>query len=168
MKLPKSAHTSRHWQIDALRPELEVEDVWALPTPGGPDDFPRLVELVESYSPARDSSAPVRALFALRYKLGEVFGWDGDPDSGGGFNEALRTENEWALQISNATVDGVLHLGWVSDEASAGGYRGQMAVLVKPKGLFGSAYMAAIKPFRHLIVYPTMLRDLERGWGKVN
>ena len=39
-----------------------------------------------------------------------------------------------------------------------------MAVLVKPKGRFGRAYMLAITPFRHLIVYPTMLRDLERAW----
>ena len=24
--------------------------------------------------------------------------------------------------------------------------------------------MAAIRPFRHLIVYPALLRDIERGW----
>ena len=39
-----------------------------------------------------------------------------------------------------------------------------MAVYVKPNGLFGNAYMAAIKPFRHLIVYPPMLRQIEREW----
>jgi hypothetical protein len=44
------------------------------------------------------------------------------------------------------------------------GYRGQMAVLVKPNGPAGRAYMAAILPFRHLIVYPAMLRDLGRRW----
>ena len=46
----------------------------------------------------------------------------------------------------------------------SGGYRGQMAVLVKPNGLLGTAYMAAIRPFRHLIVYPPMLRQIEREW----
>jgi Protein of unknown function (DUF2867) len=35
---------------------------------------------------------------------------------------------------------------------------------VKPKGLFGNAYMAAIRPFRHLIVYPPLLREIERNW----
>ena len=35
---------------------------------------------------------------------------------------------------------------------------------VKPNGLKGRAYMAAIKPFRHLLVYPRMLRDIERRW----
>jgi hypothetical protein len=39
-----------------------------------------------------------------------------------------------------------------------------MAVLVKPNGLFGAAYMAAIRPFRHLIVYPRIIREIERAW----
>jgi hypothetical protein len=53
-------------------------------------------------------------------------------------------------------------MGWVPD--GPGGYRGQMAVLVKPNGHLGSAYMAAIRPFRHLIVYPQMIRGIEREW----
>ena len=55
-----------------------------------------------------------------------------------------------------------MHIGWVRDES--GGYRGQMAVLVKPNGLLGAAYMAVIKPIRHLIVYPALMRSIERGW----
>ena len=39
-----------------------------------------------------------------------------------------------------------------------------MAVLVKPNGLLGSAYMAAITPFRHLIVYPRMMEQIGRVW----
>jgi hypothetical protein len=39
-----------------------------------------------------------------------------------------------------------------------------MAVLVKPNGLLGTAYMAAIRPFRHLIVYPLMMQQIEREW----
>jgi uncharacterized protein DUF2867 len=39
-----------------------------------------------------------------------------------------------------------------------------MAVLVRPNGLLGAAYMAAIRPFRHLIVYPAMIRQIERAW----
>ena len=59
-------------------------------------------------------------------------------------------------------MHGVLHLGWVPD--GAGGYRGQMAVLVRPNGLLGAGYLAAIRPFRRLIVYPLMLRDIARKW----
>ena len=39
-----------------------------------------------------------------------------------------------------------------------------MAALVKPNGLFGRIYMAAIKPFRYLIVYPALTRKWEQGW----
>jgi hypothetical protein len=59
-------------------------------------------------------------------------------------------------------MHGVLHLGWVPD--GEGGHRGQMAVLVKRNGLLGAAYMAAIAPFRHLLVYPPMIREIGRGW----
>jgi hypothetical protein len=59
-------------------------------------------------------------------------------------------------------MHGVMHLGWVRD--GTGGYCGQMAVLVKPNGRFGAAYMAAIKPFRHLIVYPLIMRGIEQAW----
>ena len=39
-----------------------------------------------------------------------------------------------------------------------------MAVLVKPNGLFGTAYMATIKPLRYLIVYPALIRGIQRRW----
>ena len=39
-----------------------------------------------------------------------------------------------------------------------------MAVYVKPRGAFGKAYMAFIKPFRLLIVYPALTRQVERQW----
>ncbi|MEA2403657.1 MAG: hypothetical protein QOE08_304 [Thermoleophilaceae bacterium] len=188
MRLPDTAHTSRPWRIHELTGDFRLEDVWALPTPGGPDDFPRLVQLFASTDPAQSSSRAARTLFAIRWKLGELFGWD-DPDAGVGsrvptlrdrmpadlrdappgpdvdalpFSPLYVTGDEWAAEVANRTMHGVLHVGWVPD--GSGGYRGQMAVLVKPNGLRGDAYMAAIKPFRHLIVYPQMLREIGRKW----
>ncbi len=190
MKLPNTAHTSRPWRIHELTGDFRLEDVWALPTPGGPDDFPRLVQQMASFDPAKSSPGAVRTLFAIRWKVGELLGWD-DPDAGVGVGSRVPTlrdrlpadlrdapsgpefpgapftslyliEDEWAAEIANRTVHGVLHVGWVPDDT--GGYRGQMAVLVKPNGLLGSAYMAAIAPFRHLIVYPPMLREMGRAW----
>ena len=46
MKLPKAAHTFQPWRIREIAPDFPLADVWALPTPGGPDDFPRLVRLI--------------------------------------------------------------------------------------------------------------------------
>jgi hypothetical protein len=188
VRLPSSAHTSRRWRIHELTRDFELEDVWALPTPGRADEFHLLVEGFASADPSRSASTPVRALFAIRWKLGKLFGWDG-PDRGIGsrvptlrdrlpvdlreagpgpefeglpFTPLYLVEDEWAAEIANRTMHGVLHLGWVPD--GAGGYRGQMAVLVKRNGLLGTGYMAAIRPFRHLLVYPRMLRDIERQW----
>jgi hypothetical protein len=188
MRLPNSAHTSLPWRIHELTRDFRLEDVWALPGRGGPDDFPRLVEMIASLDPSQSSSCTVRALFAIRWKLGELFGWDRadagvgarvptlrdrlpadlrDTSSGPDFDALPFTslyllDDEWAGEIANRTMHGVMHLGWVSDQA--GGFRAHMAVYVKPNGLLGNAYMAAIRPFRHLIVYPSMLREGERTW----
>ena len=187
MRLPNTEHTSRPWRIHELTQDFRLEDVWALPTPGGPDDFPRLVEGFAASDPTRHSSRAVRTLFAIRERLGELLGLD-RPESGVGsrvptlcdrlpadLNDAPRPafdalpfsslyllDDEWAAEVANKTVHGVLHVGWVPD--GNGGYRGQMAILVKPNGVFGRAYLAAIKPFRHLIVYPRLMREIGRVW----
>jgi hypothetical protein len=79
------------------------------------------------------------------------------------FSPLYVTADELAAEIANATVHGVMHIGWVPD--GGGAYRGQMAVYVRPNGIRGEAYLTAIRPFRHLIVYPAMLRDIERSWS---
>jgi hypothetical protein len=184
MRLPDSAHTSRPWRIHEIAADFELEDVWALPTPGGPDDFPRLVAIAASFEPSRSSSRVVRALFEIRWKVGGLLGWDEPgPDAptlrdrlpadlrdtaagrelqGGPFSPLYLTGDEFAAEVANRTVHGVLHLGWVEDDH--GRHRGQMAVLVKRNGLLGTAYMAAIGPFRHRLVYPPMIREIGRAW----
>jgi hypothetical protein len=79
------------------------------------------------------------------------------------FSPLYKTADEFAAEVSNKTVHGVLHLAWVPQDD--GTYRGQIAVYVKPRGPFGSAYMAFIKPFRYLIVYPALERQLARTWA---
>ncbi len=188
MRVSNAEHTSRPWRIHELTRDFRLEDVWELPGVGGPDDFPRLVQLFASLDPSQSSSAAVRTLFAIRWRIGGLLGWD-DPDSGVGsrvatlrdrlpadlrnapsgprsdalpFTSLYLTDDEWAAEIANRTVHGVLHLGRIPDPT--GGVRAQMAVYVKPNGLLGAAYMAAIKPFRYLIVYPPLMREMGRLW----
>jgi Protein of unknown function (DUF2867) len=73
------------------------------------------------------------------------------------------TDTEFAAEVSNRTVHGVMHLAWVDQGEDR--YQAQMAVYVKPRGRFGQAYMALIKPFRYLIVYPALTRQTERMWN---
>jgi hypothetical protein len=186
MRLASTAHTSRPWRIHELTPDFKLEDVWALPTPGGPGDLSRLVAQFASSDFPQGAPLVVRVLWEARWKIGAVLGWD-RPEAGLGarartlrdrlppdlqaappgpdlepFTSLYLLDHEWAAELANRTVHAVLHLGWVPDES--GGYRGQMAVLVKPNGLLGTIYMAAIKPLRYLFVYPALLRKLERGW----
>ena len=79
------------------------------------------------------------------------------------FKPLYRTDVEWATELSNRTVHAVMHLAWV--DQGEGRYRGQMGVYVKPRGRFGVAYMAAIAPFRHRVVYPALMREIERAWN---
>jgi hypothetical protein len=186
MRLPGTAHTSRPWRIHEVTRDFRLEDVWELPGTGGPDDFPRLVQRFASGDPSQDPSRAVRALFAIRWKFGELLGWE-RPEAGLGsrvptlrgrlpvdlreaqsgpdfdvlpFSPLYLLDDEWAAEVANRTIHGVIHIGRIAD--GTGGFRAQMAVLVKPNGLFGEAYMAAIRPFRHLIVYPGMMRQIER------
>jgi len=187
MRLPNSAHTSRPWRIHELTRDFRLEDVWELPGGFGPDAFPLLVQAIASGDPSQSSSVAVRTLFAIRWKIGELLGWDG-PAAGLGsrvptlrdrlpadlreassgpiftalpFKSLYLIEDEWAAEIANRTMHGIMHIGRIPDEK--GRFHAQMAVLVKPNGLLGTAYMAAIRPFRHLVVYPPMLRAMGRG-----
>jgi Protein of unknown function (DUF2867) len=85
-----------------------------------------------------------------------------DTDLGSPFTALYRTDDEYAAELSNRTVHAVLHLAWI--DQGDGRYRGQLAVYVKPRGRLGQAYMAFIKPFRYLIVYPALMRHIERAW----
>lgn len=78
------------------------------------------------------------------------------------FSPIYRTDGEMAAETSNRTMHGVLHLGWV--DQGRGRYQGQMAVYVKPRGPFGNAYMALIRPFRYVVVYPALMRQIEQAW----
>src|SRR5882762_10509357 len=150
MRLPNTAHSSRPWRIHEIATDFRLEDVWALPTPGGPDDFPRPVQGIAASDPSEGSSRAARALWAIRWKVGGLLGWD-DPDAGldarvptlrdrlpadlrdapSGpafaalpFTSLYLLDHEWAAEIANRTMHGVMHVSWVPD--GAGGHRGQM------------------------------------------
>lgn len=193
MRLANRDHERRPWVMTQVAPDFKLLDAWALPVQGGAEDFDGLLELMNSMDPTSGSASwPTRTLFSLRHRMGAWFGWD-DPArklpipgcsetslsarvpeelrdttspvkavSSTTFVPIYRTENEWAAEISNGTVHGVLQLGWVQQDD--GLYHGQMGVYVKPRGKLGEAYMALIAPFRHLIVYPAMMRQIGRAW----
>jgi Protein of unknown function (DUF2867) len=191
MRLPNAEHAAHPWVIAQIAPDFELIDAWALPAQGGPDGFDALLKIMAALDEANAESALTRVLFRVRYQMGAWFGWDDAArqlpipgctettlsqrlpvnlrgsatglDLGpASFTPLYRTRDEWAGELSNGTVHAVLHLAWV--EQGKGRHRGQMGVYVKPRGKLGATYMALIRPFRHLIVYPALTRQIGRAW----
>ncbi len=183
--------------IAEIAPDFELLDVWALPVTGTAVDFDVFLHKVAEFDPASSGSSLSKALFWIRFRIGELFGWDrvkdrpipgcretslkerlpdelrdsaagmtigrGMREAAGGFLPVYRTDREWAAEISNGTVHGILHLVWTREDTET--YRAQMGVYVKPRGRVGAVYMKAIGPFRHLIVYPALMRSIDRMWS---
>jgi hypothetical protein len=139
--------------------------------------------------PSRGTSGVAATLWEIREKTGKMLGLDSRNAGLGArvaslrdrlpadlretpgpvfdalaFTSVYQLDDEWAAEIANRTVHAVMHLSWVPDGAD--GYRGQLAVLVKPNGPIGAAYMNAIKPLRYRIVYPAMIRRIGRDWQR--
>ncbi|MFI0422305.1 DUF2867 domain-containing protein [Spongiactinospora sp. 9N601] len=189
MKLPKTAHTALPWRIHEITRDFTVEDVWSFRTPGaGPDDFPAMLAAMRAGGALAKQPPLSRALFAVRWKLGALLGWD-DPAEGvgtrvGSLRDRLPADirdaprgpdnanmplkavyelhTEATRELANKTVHTVMHLGWA--RGANGDHELRMAVLVKPNGWFGRLYMAAIAPFRYLVVYPALTRKWEAAW----
>jgi len=189
-RLAKTTYTERLWRIHDIAGDFTIQDMWSFRTPdAGPDDFPAMLAAMRAAGGLDKQSLPARFLFAVRWKLGALFGWD-KPSTGVGKRVAslrdrlpsdlrdaprgadsanlplkavYELDREAVREIANRTVHSVMHLTWVQS-AGKDDYELRMAVLVKPNGRFGRLYMAAIAPFRYLIVYPALTRQWERAW----
>ncbi|MFE3560430.1 DUF2867 domain-containing protein [Streptomyces sp. NPDC059193] len=191
MRLPEADHTGQPWRIHEMVDDFVLADVWAIPSPGGPDDLARLARVIAYGDESFMSNPFVRALFAIRMKLGAWFGWDPAAQAAGPGGWSLRerlpddlrsgrrgpdviapgpfpsvylTDTEWVAECSSRSVQMVQHVGWLPDGSD--GYRGQLAVLVRPKNRFGRIYMRGIMPFRRLIVVPALVRSIGRDWER--
>ena len=189
MKLSNQEHAALPWRMGEIAPDFKLLDAWALPATGRRDEFEDLQALFIGLDPADDRGSILsRFLFATRDRLGRWFGWDEQakdlpipgctetslrerlpadlPPLDGvaltRFRPVFGTDTEWVAELSNATVHAALQLGWVAEDGAH--YRGRLGVYVKPRGRFGGLYLAAIAPFRHVVVYPALMRRIGRAW----
>jgi hypothetical protein len=189
MRLDARAHTDRPWRVHEVVPDFDLADVWALPTAGGSHDLARLAHVIASSDESLMSNPLVRVLFGVRMRVGALLGWDDAPggadlgessvrerlpadlrDGPRGpdvitlvpFPSVFLTDTEWVAECSSRSVHMVQHVGWLPD--GSGGYRGQLATLVRPKGRFGALYLRAIMPFRRYLVSPALVRSIGRDW----
>lgn len=190
MRIDSKEHLKNPWKSHMLMTDFEIEDVWQLPITLKPEHT--IADVQEQFSKAMakiESKGIAGWLFQFRLFLGRLFHWDEKekqtlllpgsireryamaaslsneqlPDPGdGNFVPVYNLTEESLAEIENTTVHTAIHLGKVATELDE--YTVQMTIYVKPKVTFGQVYMWLIKPFRLLIVYPTLLRTIKRQW----
>ena len=162
---------------------VPLHDVSVVDLPGG--GVGRTVGEVRALMAAARPSRSVAALMALRCAIGRVLRWDtveaSTTDSfvssipeqvrvasevapgtqAGMFRVLYQFPREALSEIRNATVHAFLCIALVPTPS---GYRFYWAVYVRPTSWLTPWYLAAIEPFRRLLVYPAMLRRLRTAW----
>lgn len=143
MRLRDIEHTSRPWRIHELTRDFRVRTCgrsrWQAAgtiSRGSQRSWPRRTRCGAPHA--------VRALWAIRVKIGEMLGWD-SPDAGPGSRAGTLRERlpadlrdargpdfaalpftplyllgeEFAAEMANRTVRAVMHVGWVPDGSGA-------------------------------------------------
>jgi len=186
MRIDLSEFRACPLRVHAFLHDVPLEDAWAIQLPGG--GAGRTVQDLRAVMSAGRAAAPtvVQGLFQLRSRIGALFGWDhqravwsaesyadrlspadraaslaapGTPD--GPFNLLYRFQDEQLSELRNATVHAFASL---SIRPTPGGYLAYLGVFVQPVHRFTKLYMMAIAPFRRLVVYPAIIRQMQRAW----
>jgi hypothetical protein len=175
-------------RVHAFLAGVPVHDVWAI-------DLPRtrsgitLDEFLRAASGRLFTPSPVvRALLNIRLFVGRLLGWDREPGAtawetfttrlttadrskslapagtrDGPFRVVYRFENEQLLELINRTAHAAALSALVE---TASDYRFYFGVYVRNVGRFTPVYMALIDPFRKLVVYPSLLRNVRATWNR--
>jgi len=186
MRIDPGEFRARPLRVHAMLHDVPLEDAWAIPLSGG--GAGRTVEELRAIMLAGREAAPVvvQGLLRLRRRIGALWGWDhqrpawnaesyagrlspsdrarsvvaaGTPD--GTFRLLYRFEDEQLSELRNATVHAFVSLSILP---TPGGYLAYAGVFVKPVHRFTRLYMTAIAPFRRLVVYPAVIREVQTAW----
>ena len=184
LRLPLRAHQ--------LLAGVPLHDVWAVDLPG-PRTGITLDQFLRAANEQLFTPSPlVQGFVALRLFLGRIFGWDRprtlvqsaptfadrltDADRArslipagvregrdGLFRVIYQFENEKLVELINRTVHAAALSALVE---TASGYRFYFAVYVRNVGWWTPLYIAAIDPFRKLIIYPGLMRSVRANWDR--
>jgi hypothetical protein len=173
----------------SLLADVPLHDVWVVELPGGGSG--RTVadlRAILSRENLTTVNAVVRLLFALRARLGGFFGWDHEPpqaDQESVLHRLSKTDREASL-VAPGTPEGPFRVVYVSPREAISeiqnvtvhafsvfaltehslGYRLYWAVYVRPVGRITGWYMRLVDPFRRLVIYPAVLRQIRASWAR--
>ena len=173
----------------SLLADVPLHDVWAVELPGGGSgrtvaDLRTLLSVGNLIT----ANVAVRFLFALRTRLGRIFGWDHEPPGAdrASFLHRLSETDRASSLVAPGTPDGPFRLLYVSPREAISeiqnatvhafsvfaltehpvGYRLYWAIYVQPVGRMTRWYMRLIDPFRRLVIYPAVLRYIRASWAR--
>jgi len=168
---------------------VPLHDAWAVDLPS-PRRGITLEEFLRVTNAQLFTLTPVvQGLLNLRFLVGRLFGWDRPQPSmqagptfadrltaadrarsltpagvrDGPFRVVYQFENEKLVELLNRTAHAAALSALVE---KANGYRFYFAVYVQSVSRLTPFYMAAIDPFRKLIVYPSLLRTVRANWER--
>jgi Protein of unknown function (DUF2867) len=168
---------------------VPLHDVWVVDLPGGGPGLTVIdLQAAISVKSLRAVTPTVAFLFRLRGWLGRVFGWDRDRQHPprDTFASRLTAADREASLVAPGTPDGTRWTLFVSPRESIselqnstvhafvvvvmaerpGGYRLYLAIYVRPVGRLTVWYFRLIDPFRRLVIYPAILREIRRVWTR--
>jgi hypothetical protein len=167
---------------------VPLHDVWAVDLPRARSGI-TLDEFLRTASTCLLTCSPVvRALLNIRLFVGRPLGLDREPSAtawetfttrlttpdrskslapagtrDGLFRVVYRFQNEQLLELINRTAHAAALSALVE---TTNGYRFYFGVYVRSVSRFTPIYMALVDPFRKLVVYPSLLRNVRAKWNK--
>ena len=173
-------------RVHVLLAGVPLHDVWAVDLPRARSGI-TLDDFLRTGGTRQFALSPVaRTLLNIRLAVGRLLGCDREPSATewepfaerltledrskslvpmgtrqGLFRVVYRFKNEQLLEIINRTAHAAALSALVE---TAGAYRFYFGVYVRNVGRFTPVYMAMIDPFRKLLVYPSLMRNVCETW----
>jgi hypothetical protein len=187
MRVSPEEYRALDLEVHSFLEGVPLRDVSVVELPGGgPDRTISDVRALMSQPGARRANLLVRALFSLRLLVGRVFHWDRPVAAidDASFARRLTDSHRSRSIVAPGSFEGPFRLLYVFPEEALGearnatvhafscmalsrttnGYRMYWAIYVLNVSRFTPLYMAIIEPFRRLLVYPSILRQLRAAW----
>ncbi len=188
MRIPDEAFRQLPLRVHTFLDDVSLHDVWTIRLRGNVEGCTlREFQARFMHDNMQRVSPIVKGLFWLRGMLGEMFGWDettpqalassyvhrlteadrarslDEPGSASGpFRVLYAFDNEVLSEAINRTVHA---FSLMAMTPAPHGYMVYWAIYVKNVSWLTPLYMTLIDPFRRLLVYPMMIRSMERTWA---
>lgn len=189
MRLSPTVFQQKPLYAHAFLADAPLHDVWAIHLKGGgPGRTLRSLQPLLQFQSIERIHPIVRALFALRFAVGKLLRWDDDVSGTaassylhrlpaadrarsltkpGTVNQGFRVIYEFENESLSEIINGTVHaFSLLTIESVSDGYQICWAIYVKKVNSLTPFYMALIDPVRRILVYPILIRRIERAWAE--